>query len=127
MRREPSAPARSDEPPRSVVIQRAGSSIVARPAGARCAGGVAALRILLCLTVGVHVTALMQATPQRVERVTEYRFCVEDDGRHVLVAAEGYRIEGVTGLRSESTETVWRRGNVPEGEGPSLPPRSVGP
>ena len=71
------------------------------------------ISVLLCLTLAVHVTSVMQATPQRVELVRAYRWCGHDTGRFQLIEAEGYRIEGVTEIVSEKAETVWRRALTP--------------
>ena len=71
------------------------------------------ISVLLCLTLAVHVTSVMQATPQRVELVRAYRWCGHDTGRFSLIEVDGYRIEGVTEIVSEKAETVWRRALTP--------------
>lgn len=62
----------------------------------------AALAACLVLWTGI---VLRQASPQRIEQVTEVRWCSEG-GRHELVRVEGWRVDGRP-AGAERQEVIW--------------------
>ena len=64
--------------------------------------------VIACLVLA-SASVLHQERPQRVERVTELRFCPRDDGGFELQRVAEFRVDGKpAGQAQVETVLVWR-------------------